>query len=256
MSEETKTAEPLPTPEVLATEPGVTEVLRIWTTSEGKVYGSWDDSLAGGTGGLGGLLGSVAQMIVVQAGDERTASERLRTIVRDFVASAARVPAEAPEWLPQIFEYNQIVGAFHEETDRAAGILGAAWLDSYLGQCLRYFLVHDEQENPQLVGTENMADRPLSSFKVRAQALYLLGLLTKDALRDVTFIVKIRNQFAHHPGTLTFDDQKVKNWCAELRSTKKGMGNCARECYLFAISWLVIELNNTVLLTHPRDEMV
>ena len=253
MNENKKGQEPLPTPTGLAEEESVTELLRVWATPKGKIYGSWADSIAAGHGGLGGLLGAVAQMITV-TGNEESAPETLRVVTRDFLAAAARAPSRFPSHFPKLFDYNEIVNAFHGETDRAAGILAAAWLDSYLGQCLRYFLVHDEKENERLVGSETMMERPLSPFRVRGQALYLLGLISKDAFRDVEFIAKVRNRFAHHPGVLSFCDETIRNWCKELRSSKRNMAREARETYLFSISWLVVELNNTMLLTHPRDQ--
>jgi DNA-binding MltR family transcriptional regulator len=252
MSDEEKKAQPLSVPAGVEDEPKITEVLRIWMTPKGKIYASWTDALDGGKGGLGGLLGSVAQMIAV-SGDKENASEMLRVVTRDFVAAAARVPSKAPEGFPKLFEYNEIVNAFHTETDRAAGILAAAWLDDYLGQCLRYFLVHDEKENEELVGSEKMMDRALSSFKTRAQALYLLGLMPKDSFRDIGFIAKIRNRFAHHPATVSFEDEKVQNWCGELQSAKQKIGDSARDNYLFTVSLVVMELNNTLMLTRPID---
>ena len=160
MSEEKTTPEVLPIPAELANEPGVNEVLRVWVTSEGKVYGSWADNLMGGYGGLGGLLGSVAQMIAVTS-EATAAPEVLRVITRDFVAAAARPPADIPAKFPKLFEYNQIVNAFHDETDRAAGILAAAWLDGFLAQCLRYYFVHDDKESVKLVGSETeLGGRP------------------------------------------------------------------------------------------------
>jgi hypothetical protein len=244
--------EQLPLPQELEHEANAAEVLRIWTTPEGKVYGAWADGFAGGQGGLGGLLGSIAQMITVTGNPENTA-ERLRVINRDFVAASARPHDQVPDSFPKLFAYNEIVNAFHGETDRAAGILAAAWLDSYLGQSLRYFFVQDDEETESLVGSEKRVEQPLSSFRVRAQALYLLGLIPKADYKDIGFIAKIRNRFAHHPGITSFNDETVKNWCSQLHAAKTGMGGTPRENYLFSISWIVMNLNNTLILVHPRD---
>jgi DNA-binding MltR family transcriptional regulator len=113
--------------------------------------------------------------------------------------------------------------------------------------------VHDEKENEDLVGSERLMERTLSSFKTCAQALYLLGLISKDEFRDIGLIAKIRNRFAHHPGTISFEDEKVRSWCAELRSAKQKIGENARDNYLFTVSYVVMEVNNTLILTHPRD---
>jgi hypothetical protein len=246
-----KLPEALPLPSGLEDEPNINEVLRVWATPEGKIYGVWADGFSGGQG-LGGLLGSVAQMITVTGSEENTA-ERLRIVKRDFVAASARPHDKVLETFPKLLDYNEIVNAFHGETDRAAGILAAAWLDNYLGQALRYFLVQDEKETAELVGNEKRVEQPLGPFRVRGRALYLLGLISKEDYEDIGYISKIRNRFAHHPGITSFDDQQVKDWCSNLNSAKKGMGQNARDNYLFSTSWIVMNLNNTLLLVHPRD---
>ncbi len=255
MNDEKKKPDVLPEPEGLVDEPTIAEMLRIWMTPEGKIYGSWADILDGGKSGLGGLLGSIAQMIVVTT-DKEEAAERLRVVTRDFLSAAARVPDKMPEVFPELFSYNKIVGAFHEEKDRSAGILAAAWLDSYLGQCLRYFLVHDLDESAKFVGSEQELEKPLSSFGVRARALYLLGLISKEAFADLKRISRIRNRFAHHPDVLDFEDAKIKGECGNLRTAQLQTGQNAREWYLFAVSMLVSDLNNTLLLTHPREAVL
>ena len=57
---------------------------------------------------------------------------------------------------------------------------------------------------------------PLGSFSARIDLAYALGLIGKKAARDLHLIRKIRNDFAHDPKTIMFDDDRVAKRCSEL----------------------------------------
>ncbi|HYK01290.1 MAG TPA: MltR family transcriptional regulator [Thermoanaerobaculia bacterium] len=244
-------AEPLPIPDEVLKDDSLAEVLRVWKGPDGRVYVSWDDKQEGGSEAVGVVLGAVANVIAAHAGEAARDAAR-KAMTQGFRQAARAFIPDHVETFPKLFEYNDIVEAYHNESDRAAGILSAAWLDNYLGQCLRYFLVQDA-ETVKLVGGDKQTDRPLSPFKVRARALFSLGLMSKDALADVSLIVSVRNHFAHHPSVTSFDDEQIKSWCNGLRAAKMKMGENARLNFLFATSWVAIELNNALGQAHTIE---
>jgi hypothetical protein len=64
---------------------------------------------------------------------------------------------------------------------------------------------------------------PLGSFSARSVAAYSLGLISeKDSECDR--LRKVRNEFAHSVHK-TFDDQKIKDICANLAFAAKGPPN-------------------------------
>lgn len=94
------------------------------------------------------------------------------------------------------FDWNSFtafVDEFKEESDRAAVILGAAKLDSLLGQIL------DRRLLPSLGSTDELleGDSPLSTFSARINTCYRLGLITADFAKALHLVRRIRNSFAH-----------------------------------------------------------
>jgi len=112
-------------------------------------------------------------------------------------------------------DFAKIIDAYKKESDRAAAILAAAFLETYLADYLRVFFV-DDPECVRLL--EETA--PLGSFAARAQVAYAFGLLTPEVASDLRYIRKIRNLFAHDISELSFSSPRVKDLCSNLSSAK------------------------------------
>lgn len=97
-------------------------------------------------------------------------------------------------------------------SDRAAAIVGAAFLDELLRYLIASFLVDDEK----VVGELLKNQRYLGTFNARIGAAYCLGLITKDEYHDLRMVQKVRNEFAHALPGLFFTDQRISNRCNEL----------------------------------------
>ena len=106
-----------------------------------------------------------------------------------------------------------------KESPRAAVILGASFLDIKLRELIASFLI-DNRVVDSLLGGIDGGEAPLSTFSSRTKLAYCLGLLTKDEYDDLNMIRKIRNEFAHKLHNLSFDDQKVVEWCNSLKLPK------------------------------------
>jgi hypothetical protein len=116
----------------------------------------------------------------------------------------------APEDL-DLIKWNEMVGAFHSESDRGAAILAGSFVENYLGLFLRH-KAHDERVADQLFG----AMGPLATFSQRIAVAYAFGLVKQAEYSDLELIRKIRNYFAHHPLHGTFDASEVKNRASHL----------------------------------------
>ena len=114
-------------------------------------------------------------------------------------------------------ELNEMLRQFTEEftaetNDRAAAILGGAFLDTFLEACLTNFLVDDEKEIERLMEF----DRPLGTYSSRVSFCYGLGLIGKIVRDDLRLVGKVRNRFAHDLHA-SFDQEPIRGWCLSLK---------------------------------------
>jgi len=117
-------------------------------------------------------------------------------------------------WIPA---HNEMVANLSKESDRAAALLAASFLETEMQRRLLDFFVED-------ASSQRLFDSysPLATFAGRTDMAFALGFLTRSMKCDLTWIRKIRNHFAHHPKHVTFTDPPVSDWCREL-STAKGI---------------------------------
>jgi hypothetical protein len=139
------------------------------------------------------------------------------------------------DWIPA---HNEMVVKLKEESDRAAALLAASFLESEMTRRLKDFLVDDES-TAKLFETY----RPISTFSALVDVCFAVGLMTRTMRSDLSLVRKARNHFAHHPKHLTFTDAPVSDWCREL-SWAKGVptqnGDVfriegPRDAYLFTV---------------------
>lgn len=125
-----------------------------------------------------------------------------------------------PKAKPNQFDmeaYRRFINEFANESDRAVVILGAAKLDSLLGQILDRFLIPSLSSNDELLE----GDSPLSSFSARINACYRLGLIGADFAKVLHTVRRIRNSFAHDISGCSLDSgpqsDRVKSLLIQLR---------------------------------------
>jgi hypothetical protein len=95
-----------------------------------------------------------------------------------------------PAWFAQ---FEAFVREFKTESDRAAVILGAAKLDSLLGQLIDQFLLPAPGNTDELLE----GDSPLATFSARINACHRLGLVGPQFCKSLHLVRRIRNSFAH-----------------------------------------------------------
>ncbi len=108
--------------------------------------------------------------------------------------------------------WREFVNEFIGESDRGAGIVGAAALDDLLMRVIKSYLGLDEELASRFVGSDFV---PVGSFSERILTARCLGLIDDDSLRVLTVIRRIRNLFAHDLG-LDFDTAPISDHCDRL----------------------------------------
>jgi DNA-binding MltR family transcriptional regulator len=122
-------------------------------------------------------------------------------MVRDYV-----------RFLPDDPEFNDFLTEFQEESERAAAVLGAAYLDDLLKQLLEALLIDDAAAVKELLSDMNS----LGTFSVRSKTAFLTGLISGDERQDLAQVGLIRNKFAHRKEHLTFDRPPISDYCGNF----------------------------------------
>lgn len=114
-------------------------------------------------------------------------------------------------------EFHAFMDEFQAESDRAAAVLGAAYLDDLLEELLELSFVGEGRTKQQLLDT----NQALGSFGPRITTAYSVGLITQSEFTDLRIVKGIRNDFAHKRHGLSFDDQSVSDRVANLTAVRE-----------------------------------
>jgi hypothetical protein len=135
------------------------------------------------------------------------------------------------------------------ESDRGCALAGAAFLESALGALLRTYLLDDPKVADELFAGTG----PLATFSARIDLAYALGLVGAHGRRDMHLIRKVRNEFAHEPGTPSFDDAPIAARCRELHADVWDEGLSSRKRFVRALLGSVGRIHGRMQLTTHRD---
>jgi DNA-binding MltR family transcriptional regulator len=148
--------------------------------------------------------------------------------------------------------YNDIVHIFHQESDRAAAILAASYLEVLLEQVLRTQFIDNSIVNDLFTG-----NGPASTFSSRISLCFALGYIDENIYRDLTLVRRIRNHFAHNIDTASFEDPEVRDRCSQFWLVKQSVeSGQAEELPADARSQFLISVGsmNLRIIGEFRDE--
>jgi|EndMetStandDraft_4_1072995.scaffolds.fasta_scaffold71617_2 mannitol repressor len=120
-------------------------------------------------------------------------------------------PILRPEHLSE--DSQKLFDVLNESEDIAVVTVGAAYVDACLGSLL-YGLLLESSITDKLLDVRGGA---LGTFSARADACYVLGLISKRLHQDLSTIAAIRNRFAHHHLQMDFSDTEVQELCSRLK---------------------------------------
>jgi hypothetical protein len=97
----------------------------------------------------------------------------------------------------ELFQFMDFILEFSRESDRAAVVLAAAKLDLTLRELLENALL------PCTTRSDDLFDGmgPLNSFSAKIDLAFRLGLIDSGLAHSIHTVRKLRNDFAHEPGT-------------------------------------------------------
>lgn len=109
----------------------------------------------------------------------------------------------------------QLAKAMQAE-ERVEGIVAISMFDNYLEQLLQTVMIDDG------IVTELMSNgQALQSFSIKLGLVYALGLIPEPVKKDLHFLNKIRNAFAHEVDVTSFDTAPVRDLCENLSTAKR-----------------------------------
>lgn len=140
------------------------------------------------------------------------------------------------------------------DSDRSVAIVAAALLDEALANSLKAKLLPAIKKENCIFSSPQS---PLGSFSSRIDAAFQLGLISKHLHRDLHLIRKIRNDFAHNPWDLNFEDPKIKSRVIELEKVSNYKARNpesrdiagpegARYDFIFSVGWRLYSLNESI----------
>lgn len=157
------------------------------------------------------------------------------------------------------FDFHDAMAEFHklftynEKDDRAIVILGGTFLEMVLEHMLYAFLPEDDKEVEKLM----QPNQPLGSFSNKITMAYCLGLVEKVVKDDLNLVRKIRNEFAHNLYA-SFDNEKIKSWCHELKWHKIMLtptppdDTTIRDYFQVGVNTLISHLHGCISLAHGK----
>jgi len=133
-------------------------------------------------------------------------------------------------------DYNRACEFYRNESDRAAAILAASFLDDYLEQFLKEFMINDQKVCNNLLNWPG----PLSSFSTRRECAYAFGYINKETRNNIDDIAKIRNKFAHNYEVNSFNKHPISDLCQNLPTAT--IYKEPRSQFIMTINGIVAEL--------------
>jgi DNA-binding MltR family transcriptional regulator len=181
---------------------------------------------------------------------------------REFPAEWSPPSAEGGQAVPGRVE--KVTEAMQQESDRGCVIFGAAILEDDLEGLLREFFRKDKDSVTQVVNPLFRTYAPLSTFSAKTDVAYALRLVSRTTKRKLDIVRRLRNDFAHEPGPLTFDAPEFQDHLRVLTSGGKpaaptpdgdvlmpGLGNLTKRqfvnrfAFILAVTGLSIRIQIT-----------
>ena len=123
-----------------------------------------------------------------------------------------------------------LLRSLEHESDRGCAIAMVSYVETQLGNLLKSRLV----QNRKLIKELFDGKGALATFSSRIDMAFLLALVGDDIRKDLHLLRKIRNDFAHSPTPLVFENQKTRDRCLDLRYSTKNKDDPARNHFISA----------------------
>lgn len=98
-----------------------------------------------------------------------------------------------------------------QESDRGCAIFSAAILEGDLEALLRAFCRKDDLSIKKVVDPLFRTYAPFATFSAKIEVAFALRLITRNLKRKLDVVRRLRNDFAHEPGPLTFETPECQH---------------------------------------------
>lgn len=119
--------------------------------------------------------------------------------------------------------YDDFVKEFIPESDRAAVVLGAAYIEELLGELLAASII-----GLSAAASKELLKRDLQGYERRAKIAHAFGLISNEELADIKDVGTIRNKMAHVTAGYDFSEKMVVGLCGQFRVARFHFGAAAR----------------------------
>ncbi len=113
---------------------------------------------------------------------------------------------------------SQFLKDFQAETDRGAALVGAAMIESRLERILKSHFIDSCSFDDLFVSPNS----PISTFSSKTKICHALGLITEKEKREINYIRKIRNEFAHSLENIKYSSKPISSYCLNLQADTPG----------------------------------
>jgi len=114
--------------------------------------------------------------------------------------------------IKRIKEFTDFRTTLTKESDRGCVLMAASYIDVKLEEYLKNSLVDNKKARDSVFDNTG----PLGTFSGKINMAFLLGIIPKNIFDDLHILRKIRNDFAHNPSPLTFDEPSISSRCFAL----------------------------------------
>lgn len=109
-------------------------------------------------------------------------------------------------------ELSEMFARLDNESDRAVALIVTAWIDDSLTEMIKTRLFQDKKKLELMFGPSG----PFGTFSSKITMAFLMGRISKTVFNNLETIRKIRNDFAHSRGDLSFSSESVNDRCKNL----------------------------------------
>jgi hypothetical protein len=109
------------------------------------------------------------------------------------------------------------------ESDRAAGIVAAAFVEDELERCIRRHLIASSADHRDRINRLFNLGGPLGTFAVKIDIGWLMGIYSKGVRSDLKRLKDVRNKFAHNIEVDTFEHAEIRADCVNLKMAERSM---------------------------------
>ena len=152
-------------------------------------------------------------------------------------------------------ELSDFLQRLDKESDRAAVIVGAAYLDTALERVIANFMIDDPKAVEQLFEPGGR----FADFSTKIVVAYCLGLIDPLECADLRAVLQMRNEFAHAFADLSLDQPTFAYRCANFHQLALCVFTVpdptARDRLIGTVTSLGISLRYRAKSTYHRPQM-